>query len=381
MSHQTILLITSSPTAAAAIEVAATELECQVERLHSIGDVLSRLQQQPVALVIADQEQRTGSGIDLLEKVRELAPESQRALILGKAEGSKSVVEALNRSNVSLILKKPLTDLGFVRKSLQQTFATPMQNDKSSMKDSDPEQSRKYERLCTVGEIASDLIHQFSNILTIMNGHMELLLGELDDNKQKTRAQTILQAGQDGARLTRSIQDFVRLGKSQSEIIDLNHLIAETLKMTEPIWKAKPSPNGRGIAIETHLRDLPPITGSAGEIREVLTNLVINAVDAMPHGGTLYIRSTVHKEGLCIEIEDTGIGMSESVRNRIFDPFFTTKGEKGNGLGLGIVRRIIRASGGSIGVSSQPGRGSCFTIVWPADAIPNTQSQQALVSA
>jgi len=237
--------------------------------------------------------------------------------------------------------------------------------------------ARKFERLCTVGEIASDLIHQFSNTLTIMNGHMELLLGELDDQNHKNRAKTILQAGQDGARLTRSIQDFVRLSKSGIEAVHLNHLITETLQMTEPIS----TPSGRGIEIQTHLQDLPPIMANAGEIREVLTNLVINAVDAMPHGGNLMIRTQIMQEGLCLEIEDTGIGMSESVRNRIFEPFFTTKGDKGNGLGLGIVRRIIRACGGTIGVNSQPGRGTCFTIVFPASKNTIHREKPTLVSA
>lgn len=377
MSNPTTLLITPSPTTAAAIEVAAAGLNCRLERAHSIGDALARLQTHVFDLIIVDQDQRTGLGIDLLSQMRELAPESQRALIIGETEGADVVVDALNRAGVSLIFKKPLTDLNFVKKSLRQALSSSRLQRESYA----TEHSRKLERLYTVGEIASDLIHQFSNILTIMNGHMELLMGELDDQNHKNRAETILQAGQDGARLTRNVQDFVRLSKSQMEAVHLNHLIEETLQMTEPMRKSRTTSNGRGIEIQTHLQDLPPITASASEIREAMTNLVINAVDAMPHGGNLTIRTKLTQEGICLDIEDTGIGMPETVQDRIFDPFFTTKGDKGNGLGLGIVRRIIRACGGTIGVSSQPGKGTCFAIVFPIRQDTTKQSEQALVSA
>lgn len=93
------------------------------------------------------------------------------------------------------------------------------------------------------------------------------------------------------------------------------------------------------------------------------------------------IRTKITREGICLDVEDTGIGMPETVQDRIFDPFFTTKGDKGNGLGLGIVRRIIRACGGTIGVNSQPGRGTCFTITFPASKNTINQEKPTLVSA
>ncbi|MDP6040093.1 MAG: hypothetical protein QGG64_16200, partial [Candidatus Latescibacteria bacterium] len=119
MSNPTVLLITPSPTAAAAIEVASAEINCRLERAHSIGDALARLRSHVFDLIIVDQDQKTGLGIDLLSKMQELAPESQRALIIGETEGTEIVVDALNQAGVSLIFKKPLTDLNFVKKSLR----------------------------------------------------------------------------------------------------------------------------------------------------------------------------------------------------------------------------------------------------------------------
>lgn len=379
MSKQVLLIVTSSPITAAMLETAAMDLEYQTKRLRSAEETRVYLEKNPVALVVVDQHLPDGSGTDLLLEVRDLAPMTERALIFNEDADVAQVIEALNKSRLSLILRKPLTDPRVIRKGLREALLAHKRNVRDEFRtlhhsqeaDKIPteyrysERAQRLERLYTVGEIASSLIHQFNNILTIMNGHLELLMEDLENPKHIARAQTILRAGEDGAKLTRSVQDFVRSGAAKAEVFDLNSSIIETLKMTEPIWKSRGSCNGSPICIHAELCDIPELYGNPGEIREVLTNLILNAVDAMPQGGNLTVRTTATDAAISLDIEDSGIGMSDSVRRRIFDPFFTTKGEKGNGLGLGIVRRIVREHGGDIRVRTQLGQGTCFTVLLP----------------
>ncbi len=133
------------------------------------------------------------------------------------------------------------------------------------------------------------------------------------------------------------------------------------------------------MRVETGLQEaapLPPVAGDPSELREALTNLVFNALDAMPDGGQVTLKTGVEGERVWCVVADTGIGMSEEVRRRVFDPFFTTKGEKGNGLGLSVVYGIITRHGGEIEVQSQEGCGSAFTIRLPvAQEIPTVEEK------
>ncbi|HEX7548081.1 MAG TPA: ATP-binding protein, partial [Candidatus Methylomirabilis sp.] len=120
----------------------------------------------------------------------------------------------------------------------------------------------------------------------------------------------------------------------------------------------------RGHTIHVHvaLDDLPPILGHAPEIREALTNLIFNAVDAMPDGGTLTLAGSAPPGWITLQMTDTGIGMPEAVRQKVFEPFFTTKGVKGTGLGLSVVYGIMERHGGRVDVTSVPGQGTTFTL-------------------
>jgi len=148
-------------------------------------------------------------------------------------------------------------------------------------------------------------------------------------------------------------------------------VVSEALKITRPRWKNEPEHRGVGIEIRTAVEHLPPVLGDDAEIREVLTNLILNAVDAMPGGGSLEITGRVvesdggrekRQSWVEVYVTDTGTGMAEEVRRRVFDPFFTTKGAHGSGLGLSVVYGIMERHGGHIGVASAPGQGSIFTL-------------------
>jgi len=138
--------------------------------------------------------------------------------------------------------------------------------------------------------------------------------------------------------------------------------------VTKAKWRDEAQATGKRIRVVTYLGQVPIVTGNPSELREVLTNLVLNAIDAMPKGGAITFHTRAEKEQLLISVADTGVGMSEEVKRRLFEPFFTTKGHKGTGLGLSLAFGIVKRHGGEISVESTEGRGSTFTIKLPTAA-------------
>ncbi len=149
--------------------------------------------------------------------------------------------------------------------------------------------------------------------------------------------------------------------------------------MTRTRWKAEAQ--SRNIAIEIRLDTppVPPIRGNATELRELFINLVLNAVDAMPHGGTLDLSCREEGGNVVAEATDTGVGMTESVRRHLFDPFFTTKGARGMGLGLSVVYGIVNRHEGRIEVRTEPGKGTSFVVAFPKAEAGSSAEEPALV--
>ena len=228
------------------------------------------------------------------------------------------------------------------------------------------------ERLRAFGEMAGGIVHDFNNALMSVIGYSEMLLNDdemLRDFKTAREFLTIMHtAGQDASQVIGRLRDFYR-PRALSDVftrLDLNEIIEQTVPLTQPKWKAQALADGRTIAVELDLAKLPPISGNAVELREVATNLIFNAVDAMPAGGTITLRSSTEQGQAVLEISDTGSGMSEEVRNRCLEPFFSTKGEKGTGLGLSMVFGIIKRHEGSVEIESTPGKGTTLRIRLPA---------------
>jgi CheY-like chemotaxis protein/anti-sigma regulatory factor (Ser/Thr protein kinase) len=166
------------------------------------------------------------------------------------------------------------------------------------------------------------------------------------------------------------MREFYRPKIEQEDFnqIDLNKIIRSTIDLTKHRWKNIAESEGIVIRIQTILQDnLPGIKGNESEIREALTNLIINACDAMPKGGQIIFKSYSLDENIFIEIQDTGIGMAEDTINHCLDPFFTTKGDKGTGLGLSMVYGITQRQKGEIKIESEPGKGTTIKLVFPKD--------------
>jgi len=225
-------------------------------------------------------------------------------------------------------------------------------------------------RLETLGRMTMGIAHDFNNLLSGILGYTELLLGyAIDEKSDPTLAEhlrTIERAALDGAALIRKIQQYIRQEKqTHFTPLDVPTIIQDCITLTRPYWYNEPRRVGISIEVEQDFDDVPPVFGSATELREVFLNLILNAVQAMPEGGTITFRTKNTDLGVRIDVIDTGVGMSEDVRQHIFEPLYTTKGERGTGMGLAVSYGIIQEHEGTIRVDSRLGEGTSFSIVLP----------------
>ena len=228
------------------------------------------------------------------------------------------------------------------------------------------EQFSQMEKLSALGELASGVAHDFNNTLAGILGRAQLLQRTTDPEKIHRGLDIIIKTAEDGAKTVKRIQDFARQRRDHDfELISIDQILADASEITRPRWKNCAEALNIHITLDLHNRSNAHVMGDDSELREVLVNMVFNAIDAMPEGGTLSLSSRVVGEAVVITVADTGIGMSPEVRSRVFDPFFTTKGKAGLGLGLAVSFGIIRRHRGNVEVESQHGRGTKFIITLP----------------
>jgi signal transduction histidine kinase/CheY-like chemotaxis protein len=222
-------------------------------------------------------------------------------------------------------------------------------------------------KLNALGEMAGGVAHDFNNILSAILGRTQLLLREGVDGSTREALTVIERTALDGAHTVKRIQDFTRVRHDQSsESVCLNKVLLEVVDVTRSSWQSSANFRGGVIGVETDLAARRPVSGSAAELREVFTNLLLNAVDALPRGGVIRVSTTDEGDRVVARVSDNGIGMDEETRTRAFDPFFTTKREKGTGLGLSVAYGILRRHHADIRVESRLGDGATFVIRFPA---------------
>jgi signal transduction histidine kinase len=222
------------------------------------------------------------------------------------------------------------------------------------------------ERLHALGEMAGGVAHDFNNVLAVVVGRAQLLQRQVEAPDLRRQLAVIERVAQDGAQTVRRIQEFARMRRTRPwQRVDVTEIVREVVEVTRPRWSDQAQARGVTYAMRLDLAPVPPVAGDPAELRESLLNLVFNALDAMPHGGSLTFSTGVDRDRVVCAVEDTGVGMSEEVRQRCFEPFFTTKAEHGTGLGLSIAYGIVTRHGGEIEVWSRPGHGSRFTVRLP----------------
>jgi signal transduction histidine kinase/ActR/RegA family two-component response regulator len=227
------------------------------------------------------------------------------------------------------------------------------------------EHNLQVEKLRAIGELASGVAHDFNNLLAIILGHTELIKQPNSPHFARSH-RAIVQAAKDGAHTVRRIQEFVRARpEHHTTQVDLAELADDVMELTKPRWRTAMLGKGITIDLQANLETVPPILGDAAELREVVTNLILNAVDAMTHDGILTVATGVAGDRVWLDVSDTGMGIAPDVRERIFEPFFTTKAQRGTGMGLAVSRSIARRHEGDLTVESVLGAGSRFRLTLP----------------
>jgi signal transduction histidine kinase/ActR/RegA family two-component response regulator len=232
------------------------------------------------------------------------------------------------------------------------------------------------ERLRALGQMASGIAHDINNALSPVALYTDTLLEREPNLSERARGYltTIQRAIEDVAGTVARMREFYRQREPQLTLarIEVNKLIGQVIDLTRPRWGDLPQQRGTFVELETAFTEgLPSIMGAEGEIRDALTNLVFNAVDAMPEGGILRLATSLvdgtdGAQSVYIEVTDSGIGMDEETRRRCLEPFFTTKGERGTGLGLAMVYGMIQRHSANLEIESVPNKGTTMRIIFQA---------------
>ncbi len=237
------------------------------------------------------------------------------------------------------------------------------------------------ERLRALGQMASGVAHDVNNALSPVVAYSELMLSTMPDLPETARQylQTINKSGGDIAHIVARMREFYRQRSDTEQLIkvDINTVIAEVIELTRPRWRDLPQRQGISINIHQELEPRPPLLLSdPGDLREALINLLFNAVDALPQGGTITLATRCvnrpaedgpgPERQLQVEVRDNGIGMEEKIRQRCLEPFFSTKAKRGGtGLGLAMVYGMMQRHDGTIDIESTPNRGTCVRLTFP----------------
>src|ERR1700754_171557 len=244
------------------------------------------------------------------------------------------------------------------------------------------EQFSQMEKLSALGELASGVAHDFNNTLAGILGRAQLLLRTDDPDKIRRGLEIIVKTAEDGAKTVKRIQDFARQRRDHDfELISIDQILTDASEITRPRWKNCAEASNVHISLDLQINSKAMVMGDDSELREVLVNMVFNAVDAMPEGGRLALSTRLVADSVVVTIADTGVGMYPEVRSKIFAPFFTTKGKAGLGLGLAVSFGIIRRHGGTIEVDSEDGRGTEFRVTLPLAKMAEKSIKPAAIAS
>jgi len=244
------------------------------------------------------------------------------------------------------------------------------------------------ERLRALGQMAGGVAHDFNNLLAVVLGHTQLLRQQVEKKMKpseitseiKRRLKIIETTTVDGAEAVKRIQEFSRVkADKRFTRVDLKKIVEDAVEITKARWKDEAQKKGITITLTTSLDELPPILGNASELREVITNIIINAVDVIPQGGRITVEAKKAEGQAQISVTDTGPGISEEVKRKIFDPYFTTKGPQSDGLGMSVSHGIITRHEGEIEIHSEEKKGTTVTVKLPIPQAEEKKEKKAII--
>lgn len=319
---------------------------CKLERRHEAKPILHRAQR--VAERCGDREGAGRAFLILIEEMCEQLGEDERREIGAQA-------------NQLLANSQQASTRERLRACLDRIAAAHAEHEQQR------EKATHAEKMAALGELSFGVAHNVNNTLTGILGRAQLLMRTTDREKTAAGLELIIKSAEDGAHIIRRIQDFARERPSREfQSISVAELLTEVCEMTRPRWESRSGSEQVRCALRADCAAI--VMGDPVELREVLVNMIYNAVDAMPQGGEISLGAYEVSNRVIITITDSGTGMSPEVKSRLFNPFFTTKGKAGTGMGLAVSFGIVRRHDGSIEVESEVGRGTTFRISLPLTA-------------
>lgn len=356
-----------------------------VEDFHDPLSAKAALEKKHFDLVLCDLQMPEFDGIAVLRLAKSLYP--LMPVIIMTAYGDReSAIEALSIGAEDYIFKasgkreeeefliriRRAIEKAKLQKSLinYQEHLEQMVQARTRELQEAQEQLIQSEKLRSLGIMTNGIAHDFNNILGVILGRTQLLMRKIRDGEVLGDLKTIEMASLKGSSTIRRMQDYTRIRKDELfTSLQLNEIVAEVIEITKTRWKDEAHERGVTIHLNTEYGDIPYINGNESELKDVLINVVFNAIDAMPGGGTITIRTAPEKidndPWVKLEIEDTGLGIAEEVQSKVFEPFFTTKESGGWGLGMSVAYGIIQRHKGNIRFSSAPNRGTTFYLRFP----------------
>jgi len=230
------------------------------------------------------------------------------------------------------------------------------------------------EKFKAVGKLISALMHDFNNFLSIIIGRAQLLSVQTRDTNLSKHIEAIIKVSTQAADIIQRMNQFgMPMPEKEFKNLDLNQVVKEAIELTRSKWNEWAKLRGIKIDVEKSLAPLSPVFGNPAELREVLINMVLNSIDALPKGGKISFRTWQEEENIFLSVKDNGLGMNEEVKKKIFEPFFSTKPEKGNGLGMTVAYSIILQHNGKIAVESVEGKGTTFVIKLPFSKVKDKE--------
>lgn len=371
-----------------------------VDVAEDVDGALQLLRQNPYDVVVSDIIMPRVSGIALLQELRKTAPTVQVLIMTGQPN-IETAVEAV-RAGARDYLVKPVDKASILRtvgnaarikeledetrrlqaqnaeyqKGLERMVEERTRELNGALSELKQAQQHMFqqERLSALGQLAGGIAHDFNNCLVPILGLSQFLVthpAEIADHAETLSImETIHTASRDATETVKRLREFYAPDE-RLVVTDVNlaTLVVQMRQVTQPRWKTSAEAEGRTIVFETHVAEIPSFRANEARIREILMNLIINAVDAMPRGGTITVSATpVGADWVEIRVSDTGEGMPEEVRRRCLEPFFTTKGERGTGLGLSMVNGIVKRHGGTVEIETRLHEGTTFILRMPVSA-------------
>jgi len=375
-----VLVVDDDDSTRALLRLTLERAGYQIAEAQRGDEVLQTIvQTRPNALVL-DMLMPGMNGLDVIEQLRN-APETNHLPILCLTAGlssAKEMTEAL-RAGADDFLRKPFNPDELVARldtrlrvyrlanrerqrviELEMLIASYSDSAEPSDSASQADRLARAEQLAAIGTLSAGIAHEINNLLQPVLMGIQLALESLNEKRPVDRqvlevAERELRRAQ---RLVRQLLDFSGPNRGIVGSVKLNDVIGEVLTLT-----AKQLQYAQ-IRLVKEFSASTSLVGNADQLKQVVLNLIVNAVQAMPSGGTLTVRTWQTDQNVFMSVEDSGVGITPEVQSRLFTPFFTTKAD-GTGLGLALSDQIVQEHGGRIAVESEPGQGATFTIAFP----------------